>query len=110
MIRITDHKAEEMAEHAKKILKHSGKLMQCIEELCDESSRFGERGGYDHMSERGGYGRSMGMRDHEMPHRDGYDRMGERYDHMGERWEDDPYMMGERRGRSASTGRYIHRP
>ena len=102
IVEISDRKAEEMAEHAEKVLRHGGKLMQCIEELC-EGARFGERGGYGHMGERGGYGR-FGMRDDEM--RD--------YGHMGERhpreWEDDPYMMGERRGRSASTGRYIHRP
>ena len=97
MIEITESKAEEMAEHAEKVLKHGGKLMQCIEELC-ENSRFGERGGY---GERG-YGR-FGMRDDEM--RD-YDRMGERHPRE---WEDDPYMMGERRGRSMTTGRYIRR-
>lgn len=117
MIRISDHKAEEMAEHAKKILKHGGKLMQCIEELCDENG-YGERGGYGNrggypMGERGGYMNrggygTMGMREQEMP-QGGYDHMGERYDGMGDRWED-PYMMGERRGRSAYTGRYIHRP
>lgn len=119
MIRISDHKAEEMAEHAKKILKHGGKLMQCIEELCEENG-FGERdgypmgervymnrGGYAPMGQRGGYGH-MGMREQEMP-QGGYDHMGERYEGMGERWED-PYFMGERRGRSAYTGRYIHRP
>ena len=110
LVEISDRKAEEMAEHAEKVLRHGGKLMQCIEELC-ESARYGERGGYGHMGERS-YGR-YGMRDEEMPRHDGYDHMGERYDRMGERhpreWEDDPYMMGERRGRSMSTGRYIRR-
>ena len=99
IIEISDRKAEEMAEHAEKVLRHGGKLMQSIEELC-EGARYGERGGYGHMGERS-YGR-YGMRDDEM-----------RDDHMGERhpreWEDDPYMMGERRGRSMSTGRYIRR-
>lgn len=108
VIEISDRKAEEMAEHAEKVLKHGGKLMQCIEELCGDS-RFGERGGYGNRYGERSYGR-YGMREDDM--RDD-DRMGERYDRMGERhpreWEDDPYMMGERRGRSMSTGRYIRR-
>lgn len=107
MIEITESKAEEMAEHVEKMLKHGGKLMQCIEELRD-GGHSGERGGYGRMSERSSYGR-YGMRDEEMPRYDGYDHMGERYDRMGERLDEDLYMMGERRGRSASTGRYIRR-
>ncbi len=95
MIEIQESKAEEMAEHAKKMLKHGKKLYECIEELCEESS----------MGERGGYGRGgrYGMRT------DG-GRYGNRMDWRDEDWDDDddPYM-GERRGRSARTGRYVRR-
>lgn len=105
MIEITDSKAHEMAEHAEKVLKHGGKLMQCIEELC-EDSRMGERGGYGRYGNRmdgGRYRSRYGMRDEEMRDED-YDRMGERYPRD---W-DEPYM-GERHYRSASTGRYVRR-
>lgn len=97
MIEISDSKAEELAEHAKKVLKHGKKLYECIEELAEESS-MGERGGgYGSRGGRygnrggGGYGNRMGYRDEED-------------------WEDDddPYM-GERRGRSSRTGRYVRR-
>ena len=36
-----------------------------------------------------------------------YDYMDDRYPH--DRWEDYPPYMGERRGRSATTGRYMRR-
>lgn len=93
MIEIHESKAEEMAEHAKKMLKHGQKLYECIKELAEESS-MGERGGYgrggyDNRGD-GGYGNRMGWRD------EGWDD------------DDDPYM-GERRGRSARTGRYVRR-
>lgn len=92
MIEIQESKAEELAEHAKKVLKHGKKLYECIEELCEEPS----------MGERGGYGRG-GMR------MDG-GRYGNRMDWRDEDWDDDddPYM-GERRGRSSRTGRYVRR-
>lgn len=94
MIEITESKAHEMAEHAEKVLKHGGKLMQCIEELC-EDSRMGERGGYG----RGRYGNRM----------DG-GRYGNRYGMRDDDdWEDDDPYMGERRGRSMRTGRYVSR-
>lgn len=104
----------DMKDHAKKILKHGKELIECIEELA-EGSHMGERsygrGGrmgyrddeerdYDRMGERGGYGR-YGMRE------DDDDCMGERYPR--DRWEDWPPYMGERRGRSATTGRYVRR-
>ena len=86
MIEIHESKAEEMAEHAKKMLKHGKKLYECIEDLAEESS----------MGERGGYGRGG--------------RYGNRMDWRDEDWDDDddPYM-GERRGRSSRTGRYVRR-
>lgn len=81
MIQIEEHKADELKEHAKKMLKHGKKLYECIEELCEESS-IGERGGYSRYS-GGGYGNRMGYRDD---------------------WDDD---MGERRGVPGSgRGRY----
>lgn len=45
MIQIEEDSAMELKEHAKKALKHMGKLMECVEELCEES-QMGERGGY----------------------------------------------------------------
>ncbi len=83
MIEIEESSAMELKEHAKKALKHMGKLMESVEELCEESQ----------MGERNRYGNRMGFRDDE------------------DEWEDygdDPYM-GERRGRSMRTGRYIRR-
>lgn len=99
IIEISESKVEHLADTVGKMLHYGGMAMHCIEEMRSEREHYGERS----------YGR-YGMRDDEM--RD-YDHMGERYDRMGERhpreWEDDPYMMGERRGRSMSTGRYIRR-
>lgn len=95
---IEEQKSDELLEHAKKVLKHGKKLYECIEELAEESS-MGERGGgygsrggrYGNRGGGGGYGNRMGYRDEED-------------------WEDDddPYM-GERRGRSSHTGRYVRR-
>jgi hypothetical protein len=65
---------EKMADMVEDILYTAGRLMHCVDEL--EEDAFGERRNY-----RDG----MGMRD------------GGRY---GNRWDDnDPYEMGERRGR-----------
>lgn len=106
IVEISESKVEHLADTVGKMLHYGGMAMHCIEEMRSEHGYMGERndymnrGGYP-MGERGGYGH-MGMREQEMPHHDGYD-------HMGERWED-PYFVGERRGRSAMTGRYIHRP
>lgn len=90
MIEITEDKITDLSEHLEKGLRHIGKAMQCIDELSQES-RMGER---DRYGNRGGrYGNRMGDRDEE------------------DEWEDygdDPYM-GERRGRSMRTGRYIRR-
>lgn len=87
MIQIKEDKAEEMAEHAKKMLKHGKKLYECIEELCEDSymgernyNRYGNRSGNS-----GGYGNRMGYREED-------------------EWDDD---MGERRGvPGSSRGRY----
>lgn len=102
MIQIEEDSAMELKEHAKKALKHMGKLMECVEELCEESQmgerggsygnrgggRYGNRGGYSGGS-GGGYGNRMGYRDEE--------------------WEDEDDDFGERRGRSSRTGRYVRR-
>lgn len=109
IIEITESKMEHLAENAEKMLRYGGKVMQCIDELREES-RHGEHG----YGERGyGRGGRYGMRDEEeydRDHMDGYDRMGERYHMDGyNRWEEMPPYMNERRGRSATTGRYISR-
>lgn len=83
VIRIEESKKEKMSEYAEKILKHAGKLMQCIEDLGEGG--YGERDDDDDDDEmegmRGGYrGGGYGMRDY-----DGY---------------------GMRR-RSSRTGRYM---
>ncbi len=118
VIEITEDKAMDMKEHARKILKHGKELFECIEEIA-EGSHMGERGyarggrmgyreederDYGRMGERDyGRGGNYGMRESE---RDDY-RMGERYPH--ERWEEEPSYMNERRGRSPYTGRYVSR-
>lgn len=95
MIEISESKTEKLKEHAEKVLKHGGKLMQCIEELCEESS-MGERGG----SYGSRYGNRYGNRGGGSG---GYgNRMGYRED-----WEEDDDDMGERRGVPGSgRGRY----
>lgn len=93
MIEITEDKITDLSEHLEKGLRHIGKAMQCIDELSQES-RMGERGGYGRYGNRydggGRYGNRYGMRDEE-------------------EWEDEDEYMGERRGRSSRTGRYIRR-
>ena len=83
-----------MADYAEKMLRYGGKLMQCLDEL-DEESDMGERD--DDMGYRGRMGNrhTMGRRMR--------DDMGERED-----WDDDDDDMGERRGRN-SRGRYTRR-
>lgn len=89
IIEITEDKAMDLKEHAKKILRHGKELFECIEELCEES-QMGERGGYGRYGNRGGGG-----------------RFGNRMDYReDEDWDDDDYdRMGERRG-VRGTGRY----
>lgn len=96
MIEISESKIDKLAEHAEGAIRHVGKLMQCIEELQD--GHMGER-------HRGRYG--MRDEDARYPMREDGGRYGMRDWREDGDW-DDPYM-GERRGRSASTGRYIHR-
>lgn len=56
MIEIAQEKQGEMAEHAEMVLKHAGKLMQCIEDMCEEED--GETG----MRRGRRMGRRMGRR------------------------------------------------
>lgn len=100
VIEVTEDKAMDMKEKAKKILKYGKELFECIEELA-EGSQMGERGGYGRYGNRGSYGggNSGGG---------GYgNRMGYRED--DEEWDEDDDRMGERRGRSSRSGRYMRR-
>ena len=67
VIRIEESKKEKMYEYAEKILKHAGKLMQCIEDLGEGG--YGERDYEDDDDEmegmRGGYRGGYGMRDYD---------------------------------------------
>lgn len=94
MIQVSESKADRLREHAYKSMKHLGKLYECIEELCEESS-FGEREG-------GSYGNRYSNRYGNRGSGGSYgNRMGER-----ENWEDED-DMGERRGVPGSgRGRY----
>ena len=99
MIQIEESKVDKMSELAEKMLKYGGKLMQCIEEMSEESG-IGHRGGYgmrSGQSSQGGryYGGSQGS----YGSRGGY---GMRDD---EDWDSMDYM-GERRSRD-SRGRYM---
>lgn len=95
VIEITEKKRHKMADYAEKMLRYGGKLMQCLDEL-DEESDMGERD--DDMDYRGRMGnrQPMGRRMR--------DDMGERDD-----WDDDDNDdMGERRRRN-SRGRFTRR-
>jgi len=96
MIEITEDKLCSLAENIEKMLRYGGKAMQCIDELSQEN-RMGERGVYGRYGNRhdvgGRYGNRMNSRDEEDEWED---------------YDDDPYM-GERRGRSSRTGRYVRR-
>lgn len=116
VIEVSEDKVSHLADTVGKMLHYGGKAMECIEEM-REGSRHGDgRMGYreddddryyDRMGERG-YGRvgRYGMREEDMRHED-YDRMDDRYPR--DRWDEMPPYMGERRGRSMTTGRYMRR-
>lgn len=84
VIKIEESKMDKLSEYAEKILKHGGKLMQCIEELSEDG--YGERDDDDDWEDD-----EMGMRE---GYRGGY---GNRYGNRDE--------MGMRRSRR--TGRYM---
>ena len=103
VIEITEDKVTHLADTIGKMLHYGGEAMECIEEMRESAGHMGYR--HEDSHDRRGYGR-YGMRDDDMRPED-YDRMGERYPR--ERWEEWPPYMGERRERSASTGRYVRR-
>lgn len=111
VIEVSEDKVSHLADTVGKMLHYGGKAMECIEEMRHGGSRMGFRDeedmrDYDRMDERG-YGRGRyNMREDDM-RPDDYDRMGERYPR--EHWDDMPPYMGERRGRSPYTGRYVRR-
>lgn len=89
----------EMKEHASKALKHMGKLMECVEELCEERGSMGERGDGSYGNRGGGrYGNRGG---------NGGGSYGNRMDYREDDEEFDDDDMGERRYRSRRTGRYV---
>ncbi len=99
MIQITEDSAMEMKEHASKALKHMGKLMECVEELCEERGSMGERGDGSYGNRGGGrYGNRGGY---------GGGSYGNRMDYREDDEEFDNDDMGERRYRSRRTGRYV---
>lgn len=112
VIEISEDKVSHLADTVGKMLHYGGKAMECIEEMRHGGGRMGFRDDedgrdYDRMGERV-YGRGRyDMRDDDMRHEDYDSRMGERYPH--ERWDEMPPYMGERRGRSPYTGRYMRR-
>lgn len=90
---ITEDKFDKMYEHVEKAIKSIGKVMQCMEEMQEESGSMGHRGGYGnrgHYGNRGGYGNRVVHSMNEWEEDD---------------WEDDGMnernyggRMGERRG------------
>lgn len=69
VIQITEEKIEGLVEQAEKVLKHAGKMMQCLESMKDEDCEYGERyHSYREDNERD--------YDHEMGMRRGYPRSG----------------------------------
>lgn len=109
LIQIEEEKVDTLQDHAKKILKHGRELIECIEEMAGES-RLGERGGSRYGNRDDDYypedRRRMGERRRDDDWLDERRRMGER--RRDEDWMDEDYI-GERRGRSATTGRYVRR-
>ena len=80
MIEISSEKQSELAEHAEQILRHAGKLMQCVEEMCDApEQRMGYRRGVKGTGRYGmrsgmGYRDNMGYRDEGGEENDGMSR------------------------------------
>lgn len=62
LIEISEDKFETIAENAEKMLRYGGKVMQCLDEMRQGTSRMGERYNDDYRS---------GMRDYEREYRNG---------------------------------------
>lgn len=104
IVEITENKVSDLYEYAEKMLKYGGKLMNCIEEMSEESGMGMRGGGYGNRGGQGGgsYGSRYGNRYGER----GYSERWEEDDDMGEReGYGNRYDMGERRG-VRGTGRY----
>lgn len=95
IIEINEDKMQDLCELAEKMLKHGGKMMQCLEELKDKGESGQRSGG--RSGNRGGYSERWGD-DDTYPGDDGYEGYGHR---SGERMGD----MSERRG-VRGTGYY----
>lgn len=96
IIRVPKQDVSELKGMIEEGLHIFGRAMSVAERMC-EQGMMGERN-YGAYGDRGGYGDRMGMRE-DYP-------MGERY--MGMRdYPMYPETMGERRGRSVTTGRYV---
>ena len=103
IVEISESKIGKLSEHIEKGLRHIGKAMQCVDEWSEEGG-FGERGDRSRggMRDDSSYGNRYGGMGYSHPY-------GERDD---DDWEDDDEYrpgLGERRGRSRRTGRYVHR-
>lgn len=96
---IIEESVMDIKEHASKALKHMGKLMECVEELCEDAQ----------MGERGGYGNRYGNRGGGYSGGNGGGNYGNRYGNREDDGWDDDDDFGERRGRSSRTGRYVRR-
>lgn len=94
VIEITEGKMDKLSEHVEQSLRHMGKAMQCIDEWMEEGGHMGSRGS------RSGYGN---RNNYNYNSRYGGGNMGYRED---EDWDEDE-MMGERRRRRDSRGRYM---
>lgn len=98
IIEIKEDKFEKAYEHVEKALKAMGKVMQCFSEWEEESGMnhreggYGMRDDYSRYSSRGGYGSRYG---------------GGTMRYRDDEWEDEEEMMGERRRRRDSRGRYM---
>lgn len=95
VIKLKMKKAEKLQECAKKVYKHSKKLMEFIEDEILDDENFDERDGMGGGGNfRGGYGGNMG----------GGGNFRDEDEEWDERW-DDEEDFDERRG-VAGTGRY----
>ena len=97
MIEITENKINKLSEHVEESLRHMGKAMQCIDSWMEDSEMrhrggYGMRDDYSHYGSHGGYGSRYG---------------GGTMRYRDDEWEDEEEMMGERRRRRDSRGRYM---
>lgn len=70
IVKITEGKRDKMVEHAEKMLRHAGKLMQCLDEL-GERDGMGERDDWDEGDWDEDDDDDFGRRDEDMGRRRG---------------------------------------